>query len=142
MIATQSGLHLNQSRLYSFSMFRRPLSLTLPITLTKKRTRNCLAQFRSGNEEAYAKLYHRFRRPILRYVKSRLSNQAIAEEVTQDIFMKVHRFRESYNEEYAFSTWLWTIARNTIADYLRGVQNTASDGKAHIGQDAFSLESL
>lgn len=72
------------------------------------------------SHEAFAKVYNRFSKPLLHYVSSRISDPAIAEELTQEVFLKAYRFKDSYQERYAVSTWLWTIARNTISDHLRG----------------------
>ncbi len=43
----------------------------------------------------------------------------MAEEITHHSFYKVWSKRESYNADYRFKSWLWTIARNTAYDYLR-----------------------
>jgi len=77
-------------------------------------------------DKAFNIIYNRFRKPILHYVKARISDQEVAEEITQEIFLKAFRFRDQYEEEYAFSTWLWTIAKNTIADHLRVARPTSS----------------
>lgn len=69
--------------------------------------------------EAFPKVYRRFRKSIFRYVSSRISNSQVAEEVTQEIFIKAYRFNDRYDQHYAFSTWLWTIAKNTVFDVLR-----------------------
>ena len=99
---------------------RKPFLLSLPISFSKKKTKSFITEFKSGNEEAFAKLYKRFHKPILRFVQSKISDDEVASELTQEVFIKVFRFRESYQEQYALSTWLWTIARNTISDHLRG----------------------
>jgi RNA polymerase sigma-70 factor (ECF subfamily) len=99
---------------------RRPLSLVMPLSINKKKERTFLAEFKSGDEQAFSKIYDRFRKPILKFVRSRIHDDEVSNEITQEIFLKVYRFRENYQEEYAFSTWLWTIARNTICDHIRG----------------------
>ena len=73
-------------------------------------------------------LYQRFHKPILRYVLQRLPQAEAAEEVTQEVFLKAYRARDSYRPEYALSTWLWTIARNTICDWRR--KHSAMTGAA------------
>lgn len=82
------------------------------------RAASCRA-FRNGDNEAFAKIYRRFRKPIFHYVSTRVFDKQSAEDVTQEVFIKAYRFREAYDEQYAFSTWLWTIARNTVFDALR-----------------------
>lgn len=94
----------------------------IPVSLGKKIGGFCLQGFKKGDENEFSKLYERFNKPILNYVRSRIENGEVAKEVTQDVFVKVFRFRDSYQECNAFSTWLWTIARNTVSDHLRGAQ--------------------
>jgi RNA polymerase sigma-70 factor, ECF subfamily len=84
-----------------------------------RRSERLFNEFQAGDEAAYSRIYTRYKRPIQRYVSARIRDPQVCDEVTQEIFLKVHRFRDSYQGEYAFSTWLWTIARNTIADHLR-----------------------
>src|SRR4051812_34192450 len=67
----------------------------------------------------FDEIYGRFHGPILSYVRSKLGDEEAARELTQEVFLKVHRFRASYRDEYAVSTWLWTIARNTLSDHFR-----------------------
>lgn len=79
-----------------------------------------IKSLRESSAETFGRIYQRFRHPILSYVRARVQDQEVAEEITQDIFMKVFRFRAGYQERFAFSTWLWTIAKNTVSDHLRG----------------------
>ena len=76
-------------------------------------------RFKSGNERTFNRVYKRFEKPIYRFVSSRINDPAAAEEVTQEVFLKAYRFREGYDPKFAFSTWLWTIARNSVSDWLR-----------------------
>lgn len=64
-------------------------------------------------------LYERYRRPILSYLLSFLRTKSVAEELAQEVFLRVYRMRESYQTEFRFSTWIWTIARNLAIDHLR-----------------------
>lgn len=74
-----------------------------------------------GGEGAWAfeKIDQRFRKPLFVYVRKRINNDETAEEVVQDVLLKIYRFRESYDPKYNFSTWLWTVARNTVLDWQR-----------------------
>jgi RNA polymerase sigma factor (sigma-70 family) len=66
-------------------------------------------------------IYEKFHRAIFNYVRAKVQEDELARELTQEVFLKVHRFGASYREEYAVSTWLWTIARNTVFDHFRSV---------------------
>jgi len=87
---------------------------------------------RESSAETFGRIYQRFRHPILSYVRARVQDQEVAEEITQDIFVKVFRFRAGYQERFAFSTWLWTIAKNTVADHLRGRRDRADQVDAEV----------
>jgi len=71
------------------------------------------------SSDAFTKIYSQFHKPILNYVKSKISDEQSAQDITQEVFIKVFRFHESYHDGKVFSTWLWTIAKNTISDFLR-----------------------
>lgn len=81
-----------------------------------------LAAFRRGDGAAFDEIYRRYQRPIAKYVRQRIRDEEVAIEVVQEVFLKVFRYRDSYQERYAFSTWLWAIARNAVFDHLRGIQ--------------------
>src|SRR4051812_15421890 len=86
--------------------------------------------------------YEKYYKPILKFVRTRIAEHSVAEEVTQEVFLKAHRFRASYREEYAFSTWLWAIARNTVCDYLRAVRHSPNDGFAVTDETEFVFDEL
>ncbi|MGZ3689491.1 MAG: RNA polymerase sigma factor [Bdellovibrionota bacterium] len=94
-----------------------PPARLLPASL--RREKKHIAGFRRGNEADFAWLYRRFRKPIHRYIGTKIRDEGISEELTQEVFLKAFRFRESFELRYEFSTWLWTIARNTVIDWSR-----------------------
>ena len=75
----------------------------------------------------FESVYRKYQRPIFRYVRARISNPDIAEEITQEVFLKAYKAEDTYNEEYAYSTWLWTIAKNAVFDHLRGVRGNEEE---------------
>lgn len=81
----------------------------------------------NNGHDAFAKVYRKFSSPLRQYVRSKISDPEVAEELTQEVFLKAYRFRDSYQERYAVSTWLWTIARNTVTDHLRGLKPEGTD---------------
>ncbi|MGK5086965.1 sigma-70 family RNA polymerase sigma factor [Bdellovibrionota bacterium FG-2] len=67
----------------------------------------------------FSEVYALFWKPVLHFVSRRVKDLSVAEELTQEIFLKVFRFSTSFNHSKAFKPWLWTIARNTINDWSR-----------------------
>jgi RNA polymerase sigma-70 factor, ECF subfamily len=84
-----------------------------------KLDRHLVSEFVHGSSESFARIYERFEKPILSFLMQRIDDLHVAEELTQEVFLKIFRHRSSYRPEFEFSTWLWTIARNTVFDHLR-----------------------
>ena len=89
-----------------------------------------MLKVRKGDQSAFKRLYEKFKGPIMSYVFTLGRNQAAAEEISQDVFLKLYRVRETYRPEAKFSTWLWTLARHTSLDYLRKKRETHFDDPA------------
>lgn len=74
---------------------------------------------RNGDKAAFQVLFEKYRGPIMNYVFQMVRHQGLAEEMCQEVFLKVFRARETYSVEAKFTTWLWTIAKNTAYDHVR-----------------------
>lgn len=68
---------------------------------------------------AYEHLMNRYYSPIYYMILKLVKNMPDAEELTQETFTKVFRVLDKYDENYPFSSWLFTIASNTAIDFLR-----------------------
>lgn len=74
---------------------------------------------REGDLYAFEQIMRLYERRIFGYVMRHVNNREDAEDITQEVFIKLYKKFESYNEEQTFTTWLFTIATNTIYDFLR-----------------------
>ena len=72
-----------------------------------------------GDEAAFQELFQKFSPRVLQLARRLVRNDARAEEVTQDVFVQVFRFRARYRPESRFATWLFTIATNLCLNELR-----------------------
>ena len=64
--------------------------------------------------------YKDYKHKVFSFLYYRLNgNRAIAEDLAADVFVKAYEKFDSYDRSYAFSTWIYTIARNTLIDYVR-----------------------
>jgi RNA polymerase sigma-70 factor (ECF subfamily) len=73
----------------------------------------------AGDEAGFDYLVQKYHRPILHFLFRMVHNQAIAEEMTQEVFLRVYRSRESYRAEAKFTTWLYRIATNLAVNHAR-----------------------
>jgi len=93
-----------------------------------------MLKVRDGDQAAFEKLYGKLRKPIMSYVYGFVSNLSVAEEITQEVFLKVYRVRETYAPTAKFSTWLWTITRNAVIDHLRKKHEVLVDDLNYVEQ--------
>lgn len=68
--------------------------------------------FRDGDEEAFVTLYRQYRDRIYNFARRLLGDAALAEEATQDAFLKLYAARARYEPRSRFSTFMFRIARN------------------------------
>lgn len=80
---------------------------------------NLIKVARQGDLYAFEQIMRLYERRIFGYVIRHVNNREDAEDITQEVFIKLYKKFESYNEEQTFTTWLFTIATNTIYDFLR-----------------------
>jgi RNA polymerase sigma factor (sigma-70 family) len=75
--------------------------------------------------EVFTDLYREFLPKVYRYVSYRISDTHMAEDLTSLIFEKaLTKFRSYSSEKAAFSTWIFSIARNTVIDHFRASGKT------------------
>ena len=93
------------------------------------------ARASGGDAEAFGILYDRYMAAVYRYVFYRVRNEAEAEDVTSDVFMKALRAIPRYEPRKPFLAWLYRIARNAVIDRGRRLasrtQVTFEDALAH-----------
>jgi RNA polymerase sigma-70 factor (ECF subfamily) len=78
-----------------------------------------MAAYRGGDAGAFEALYKRHRARLFRFVVRSIRSRAVAEELYQEIWMRVIEARGSYVPKARFTTWLYTIAHNRMVDHWR-----------------------
>jgi RNA polymerase sigma factor (sigma-70 family) len=73
----------------------------------------------SGEQDAYKRLMKKYSGGIAHLVTRMIGNQEDVEDLTQEAFIKAFNSLATFNEEFAFSTWLYKIASNNCIDYMR-----------------------
>ncbi len=74
---------------------------------------------RAGDQAAFAQLFEQYHAPILNYLHRMVSDRALAEDLTQDTFIKAYNALPRTNPDLAFKAWLYRIATNTAISHLR-----------------------
>jgi len=75
--------------------------------------------YRQGDAGAFETLYARHKGPLYRFVLRSVRERGLAEELYQEIWMRVIEARGRYSVQAKFTTWLYTIAHNRLTDHWR-----------------------
>ncbi|MCA9602998.1 MAG: RNA polymerase sigma factor [Polyangiales bacterium] len=78
-----------------------------------------LRRFGAGDARAFEALYDRYRRQIFTFIVRSTRDRAAAEELTQEVFLRVVQRADDFKGQSKFSTWLYSITRNLCIDHSR-----------------------
>jgi RNA polymerase sigma-70 factor (ECF subfamily) len=73
----------------------------------------------NNDQKAYSRLLSRYRYNIFYYILRMVGNKTYADDLTQETFDKAFQNLDKYDEQHAFSTWLYKIAENCTIDFVR-----------------------
>jgi RNA polymerase sigma-70 factor (ECF subfamily) len=92
-----------------------------------------VALARDGREAAYRELIRRYERPVFSLVLRMVRDRQLAEDLSQETFIKALNAIGSYRPEYKFSSWIFKIANNAAIDHLRRreLDTLSLDGAPH-----------
>jgi RNA polymerase sigma-70 factor (ECF subfamily) len=97
-----------------------------------------MVQVCDGIEASFETLIDRHRSAVVNHLYRLVHDRAIAEELAQDVFLRVYRFRGRYQPEAKFTTWLFRITTNVALNWRRDTRRES----AYLRLDASGHESL
>jgi RNA polymerase sigma-70 factor (ECF subfamily) len=83
---------------------------------------------------AFDYLLARYRKPIIHFMYRMVHNESVAEELAQEVFLRVYRSRESYRAEAKFSTWLYRIATNLGVNHARDTRHERAASTVYLDE--------
>ena len=86
-----------------------------------------------GDDTSFALLLERHRGPVVHFMYRMVQNQAVSEELAQEVFLRVYRSRSTYEPTAKFTTWLFRIATHVALNSIR-------DGKKEKGHESLDVE--
>jgi RNA polymerase sigma-70 factor, ECF subfamily len=88
---------------------------------------------RGGREAAYRELIRRYERPVFALLFRMVRDRELAEDLSQETFVKALNAIDSYRPEFKFSSWIFKIANNAAIDHLRRreLDTLSLDGSPH-----------
>ena len=82
-----------------------------------------MLQVKAGDDSAFEYLVQKYRRPIVSFMFRMAHSNAAAEDLAQEVFLRVYRSRESYEASAKFTTWLYRIATNLAVNHARDTRH-------------------
>ena len=80
---------------------------------------NLMLRVREGDQASFSLLLERHRKPVIHFLFRMVQNQAVAEELAQEAFLRVYKSRANYQPTAKFTTWLFRIASHLALNWIR-----------------------
>ncbi len=93
-----------------------------------------MLELKAGNMAGFDFLMQKYRKPIINFMYRMTRNQAVAEELAQEVFLRVYRSRETYRAEARFSTWLYRIATNLGVNQARDTRHERAASTVYLDE--------
>ena len=90
----------------------------------QKLSKELLERVKGGEQTAFEELYRTYRVPALRFCNSILKDVEEAENVIQDVFIKIWNRKETINPDLNFTSYLFTIIKNRVFDILKEIKKS------------------
>ena len=88
----------------------------------------------AGDEPAFDYLVQKYRRPMVSFMYRMAHNAAAAEDLAQEVFLRVYRSRGSYEASAKFTTWLYRIATNLAVNHARDTRHERPENMASLDE--------
>jgi RNA polymerase sigma-70 factor (ECF subfamily) len=103
---------------------RLPGSLQPAIAGTESYTdAEIMLRVKAGDQSAFDYLVQKYRRPLVSFMYRMARNSAAAEDLAQEVFLRVYRSRQTYEASAKFTTWLYRIATNLAVNHARDTRH-------------------
>ena len=101
-----------------------------------------MMRLKAGDLQCFDVLMNKYRRQMVHFMFRMVRNQAVAEEMAQEVFLRVYRARETYRAEAKFTTWLYRIATNLAVNYARDTRNERLAPKVMLDEPEYESGSM
>jgi len=81
-----------------------------------------LRRAQRGDERAFTTIVRAYERPVYNYVLRLVGDRALAEDLTQEVFLRVYQGLPRFSARSRFTTWLFQVTKNRVLDELRAIE--------------------
>ncbi|MGO9075098.1 MAG: RNA polymerase sigma factor, partial [Terriglobales bacterium] len=93
-----------------------------------------MLRVKAGDQSAFDYLVQKYRRPLVSFMYRMARNSAAAEDLAQEVFLRVYRSRTSYEPSAKFTTWLYRIATNLAVNHARDTRHERPENTVRLDE--------
>ena len=93
-----------------------------------------MLRVKAGDDDAFDYLVQKYRRPIIHFMYRATRTEGTAEELAQEVFLRVYRSRQTYEASAKFTTWLYRIATNLSMNYARDTKHERPENMVSVDE--------
>lgn len=108
--------------------------LIQPVVLEMLSDPEVMLRVAAGDDVAFDYLVEKYRRQMVSFMHRMTRNQAVAEELAQEVFLRVYRSRQSYAASAKFTTWLYRIATNLAVNHARDTKHERPENAVNLDE--------
>jgi len=82
---------------------------------------------KNGDLQQVSMLFERYHKRIFNFLARMTADREIAEDLTQNVFLRLIKYRTSYREGNLFQSWIYQVARNVFSDHYQSKKNRFAD---------------
>jgi RNA polymerase sigma-70 factor (ECF subfamily) len=97
-----------------------------------------MLRVRDGDEDSFRVLLDKHRNPVIHFIYRMVQDRAIAEELSQEVFLRVYRSRGTYEPTAKFTTWLFRIATHLALNWLRDGRKERAHQRLDYPRDSYT----
>src|SRR5438128_8668886 len=93
-----------------------------------------MLRVKAGDQSAFDYLVQKYRRPLVGFMYRMARNTAAAEDLAQEVFLRVYRSRQTYEASAKFTTWLYRIATNLAVNHARDTRHERPENTVRLDE--------
>jgi len=118
----------------NFAAPPQPVSATGSNSIEAGADVEAMLRLKAGDESAFGYLVQKYRRPMVGFMYRMCHNPSTAEELAQEVFLRVYRSRTTYEPSAKFTTWLYRIATNLAVNHARDTRHERPENTTRLDE--------
>jgi len=129
-----SSVAIDRGLLYRSEVVSSQAAPVFPRPVEAASDADVMLRVKAGDDSAFEYLVQKYRRAMVSFMYRMTRNSAVAEDLAQEVFLRVYRSRENYEPSAKFTTWLYRIASNLAVNHARDTRHERPENTVSIDE--------